>query len=79
VPTYEYEHRAYAKGRWYGRTIFDVFSSEFRDMSPEYYVGRRSSRAQGGSILAADPRAHAASGRAGTGASARRLPWAGSR
>lgn len=38
VPTYEYEHRAYAKGRWYGRTIFDVFSSEFRDMSPDYYV-----------------------------------------
>ncbi|KAJ1740273.1 DRAP deaminase [Coemansia sp. RSA 989] len=36
---YPYYHRfaTHAKGRWVGRTIFDVFSKEFRDRTKEYY------------------------------------------
>lgn len=29
VHPYHYEFQSYAKGRWIGRTIFDVFSAEF--------------------------------------------------
>ena len=36
--SYDYEYVAYAKGRWFGRTLLDVFTTEFIDMSPAYYV-----------------------------------------
>lgn len=35
---YTYVYRAYAKKRWYGRTITDVFQSEFVAFTKEYYV-----------------------------------------
>jgi hypothetical protein len=38
VLPYEYEYRANAKGRWFGRTLLDVFVTEFADLSPDYYV-----------------------------------------
>ncbi|CAG8607977.1 3120_t:CDS:2 [Cetraspora pellucida] len=38
VTPYYYEHRTFAKGRWLGRKILDIFSTEFRDRSREYYT-----------------------------------------
>ncbi|KAJ2831480.1 DRAP deaminase [Coemansia furcata] len=37
IHPYFFKFAAYAKGRWVGRTIYEVFSSEFRDRSPAYY------------------------------------------
>ncbi|CAG8595912.1 13674_t:CDS:2 [Ambispora leptoticha] len=37
VKPYYFEFQAYAKGRWIGKSISDVFCTEFRDQSPEYY------------------------------------------
>ncbi|KAI7905165.1 pseudouridine synthase [Cokeromyces recurvatus] len=37
VKPYYFEYKSFAKGRWFGRTILDVFSSEFRDRSEDYY------------------------------------------
>ncbi|KAI8369647.1 pseudouridine synthase [Radiomyces spectabilis] len=37
VRPYYFEYKAYAKGRWLGRTILEVFSQEFRDRSEKYY------------------------------------------
>ncbi|KAJ3190632.1 RNA pseudouridylate synthase domain containing protein 2 [Irineochytrium annulatum] len=39
VKPYWYIHRVHAKGRWLGKTLFDVFCTEFRDQTPEYYRG----------------------------------------
>ncbi|CAG8842848.1 8190_t:CDS:2, partial [Racocetra persica] len=38
VKPYYYEHRTFAKGRWLGHKVLDVFSTEFRDRSSEYYA-----------------------------------------
>lgn len=38
VKPYYFEYKSFAKGRWLGRTLLDVFSSEFRDRSEDYYV-----------------------------------------
>ncbi|CAG8446670.1 8220_t:CDS:2 [Funneliformis caledonium] len=38
VKPYYYEYQAFAKGRWLGRSIFDVFCKEFRDRPAEYYA-----------------------------------------
>ncbi|CAG8494555.1 779_t:CDS:2 [Paraglomus brasilianum] len=38
VKPYYYEYRTFTKKRWIGRTILDVFTTEFRDRSPQYYV-----------------------------------------
>lgn len=38
VKPYYFEYKSFAKGRWFGRTILEVFSSEFRDRSVDYYV-----------------------------------------
>lgn len=38
VKPYYFEYKSYAKGRWLGRPILEVFSSEFRDRSIDYYV-----------------------------------------
>jgi hypothetical protein len=38
VHPYFYTYNTYVKGRWIDRGILDVFSSEFRDRSYEYYV-----------------------------------------
>ncbi|KAI8064401.1 pseudouridine synthase [Gongronella butleri] len=37
VKPYFFVYRAYAKGRWLGREILEVFCSEFRDRSEHYY------------------------------------------
>ncbi|KAJ1729360.1 DRAP deaminase [Coemansia biformis] len=37
VHPYFHKYASHAKGRWVGRTLFDVFSREFRDRSTEYY------------------------------------------
>ncbi|KAJ2773220.1 DRAP deaminase [Coemansia nantahalensis] len=37
VRPYFHKYAAHAKGRWVGRTVFDVFSREFRDRSTGYY------------------------------------------
>lgn len=38
VKPYYFEYKSFAKGRWLGRSLLDVFSSEFRDRSEDYYV-----------------------------------------
>jgi hypothetical protein len=38
VPPYWHPYRTMAKGRWVGREILEVVSTEFRDRSLEYYV-----------------------------------------
>ncbi|KAI9303330.1 pseudouridine synthase [Cunninghamella echinulata] len=37
VKPYYFNYQAYAKGRWLGKTILDVFTTEFRDRSEVYY------------------------------------------
>lgn len=37
VTPYYFTYLTYAKGRWLGRTLVDVFSEEFRDRAPEFY------------------------------------------
>ncbi|KAG2198088.1 hypothetical protein INT47_011923 [Mucor saturninus] len=37
VKPYYFEYKSFAKGRWFDRTILEVFSSEFRDRSIDYY------------------------------------------
>lgn len=39
VTPYWYPHTTRAKGRWWGREILEIISTEFRDRSIEYYVG----------------------------------------
>ncbi|KAH9815247.1 pseudouridine synthase [Melampsora americana] len=38
VKPYLFKYSTYAKERWRGRSVIDVFSSDFRDRSPEYYA-----------------------------------------
>ncbi|KAJ3327812.1 RNA pseudouridylate synthase domain containing protein 2 [Blyttiomyces sp. JEL0837] len=38
VPPYWYVHKTHAKGRWVGRKILEVFTTEFQDQNAEYYV-----------------------------------------
>lgn len=38
IEPYFYTYLTYCKLRWRDRTLFDIFSSEFRDRSPEYYA-----------------------------------------
>lgn len=38
IPAYWYPYTTMAKGRWLGREILEVVSTEFRDRSVEYYV-----------------------------------------
>jgi hypothetical protein len=40
VKPYFFEYKSYAKGRWLGRKLLEVFSTEFRDRSADYYVSR---------------------------------------
>ena len=40
IPPYWYPYTTMAKGRWLGREILEVVSTEFRDRSVEYYVCR---------------------------------------
>ena len=35
---YNFTFTTHCKGRWVGRTLFDVFKDEFRSETPEYYV-----------------------------------------
>lgn len=37
VPPYYYTYLTFCKQRWIGQTLLDVFASEFRDRSKEYY------------------------------------------
>ncbi|KAJ5894644.1 Pseudouridine synthase RluC/RluD, partial [Penicillium taxi] len=37
VAPYHYTYNTYCKERWRGRTLEDIFTSEFRDRKPEYY------------------------------------------
>ena len=37
VQPYYFEYRSYAKARWVGRTLLDVFTTEFRDRPARYY------------------------------------------
>lgn len=39
IPPYWYPYTTMAKGRWLGREILEVVSTEFRDRSMEFYVG----------------------------------------
>ena len=39
VKPYHYTYNTNCKGRWRGRKLVDIFVSEFRDRSAEYYVG----------------------------------------
>lgn len=38
IEPYFYTYLTYCKLRWRDRTLFDIFTSEFRDRSPEYYA-----------------------------------------
>ena len=38
IAPYWYPYTTMAKGRWYGREILEMVSTEFRDRSMEYYV-----------------------------------------
>ena len=38
VYPYHFTYNTYCKERWRGREILDIFASEFRDRSVEYYV-----------------------------------------
>jgi hypothetical protein len=38
VKSYYFVYQAYAKGRWLGRSILEVFTQEFRDRNEQYYV-----------------------------------------
>lgn len=38
VKPYYYVYEANAKGRWLGRSILEIFTQEFQDQSPDYYV-----------------------------------------
>ncbi len=38
VTPYFFTHMTFCKQRWMGRTLLDIFTSEFRDRKPEYYV-----------------------------------------
>lgn len=38
VKPYFYTYNTFCKERWRGRELADIFVSEFRDRSPEYYV-----------------------------------------
>ena len=42
VKPYHHTYNTYCKERWRGRTLYDIFTSEFRDRTPEYYVCDRS-------------------------------------
>ena len=37
-PPYWYPYTSMAKGRWLGRELLEIVSTEFRDRSMEYYV-----------------------------------------
>lgn len=39
LPPYWFEYTTRAKTRWYNRQILEVFTTEFRDRTKEYYVG----------------------------------------
>lgn len=38
VAPYHYTYNTNCKERWRGRTLEDIFTSEFRDRRPDYYV-----------------------------------------
>lgn len=38
VKPYHYTYNTFCKERWRGRTLEEIFTSEFRDRRPEYYV-----------------------------------------
>lgn len=38
VLPYHFTYNTYCKERWRGRELLDIFASEFRDRSKEYYV-----------------------------------------
>jgi tRNA pseudouridine32 synthase len=38
VTPYHYTYSTYCKERWRNRNLLEIFLSEFRDRSPEYYV-----------------------------------------
>ena len=38
VAPYHYTYNTFCKERWRGRTLYDIFSKEFRDRPKEYYV-----------------------------------------
>jgi tRNA pseudouridine32 synthase len=38
IPPYWYQYTTMAKGRWLGREMLEMVSTEFRDRSMEYYV-----------------------------------------
>ncbi|XP_003748437.2 RNA pseudouridylate synthase domain-containing protein 2 [Galendromus occidentalis] len=39
VYPYTFQFKVHAKGRWFGRTLLDVFLNEFTTQSEEYYLG----------------------------------------
>lgn len=38
VKPYHYTYNTFCKERWRNRELLDIFLSEFRDRTPEYYV-----------------------------------------
>jgi tRNA pseudouridine synthase 9 len=38
VEPYDFTFESFAKGRWIGKSIYDVFITEFRDRSNAYYA-----------------------------------------
>lgn len=40
VVPYVYAFETHAKGRWYERKLLDIFKTEFRLETPEFYVSR---------------------------------------
>ena len=52
VEPYFHTYKTYVKERWIGRTLFDVFSSEFRDQEPERY---RKTMEAGGVVVNGKP------------------------
>lgn len=44
VKPYYFTFKTWVKGRWIGKTLVEIFTTEFRDRDPDYYV--RSSNSQ---------------------------------
>lgn len=45
-----YEYKTHAKDRWYGRELVEIFTTEFRDRTKEYYVSLEISKKSGASL-----------------------------
>lgn len=48
IKPYFFKYQTYAKGRWLGRKLIEVFNTEFRDRDNTFYVSSRFSLSESG-------------------------------